>query len=128
LHDILNDMHNKTFSNSNDFATTQDMRNFKIFEASIIESYEIFYDEAGLQEIWKRVCTKAYEAITRFLNETTNGMAQLSEREEAPDPRHRLPIERKYKPDNAYTFDSSESMPLHSFLMILPWLIMTATV
>ena len=103
---ILNDMHYVAFSGDKLTAQTQDMKNFQIFEDRIIEAYEVFYNQADLQEIWKRVCTKACEAIERFVNKTIDGIAQLLHRVLAIDTRKCLPIARKYRPDNDYTYAS----------------------
>jgi len=107
VRDILNDMHNMAFSDKTRTATTEHMKNFMCFEDIIIQTYEMFYDKAQLQDIWQRVCIKAHEAIERFLNTTIDGMHHLSERVLAPDPSNRLPIERKYRPDNDYMYYST---------------------
>jgi len=107
VRNIMNDMHNMAFSDKTRTATTEHVKNFMCFEDIIIQTYEIFYDKAQLQDIWQRVCIKAHEAIERFLNTIIDGIHQLSERLLAPDSLNRLPIQRKYRPDNDYMYYST---------------------
>ena len=46
------------------------IRKYTEFLSVLIERYKDFYDNYDFREIWKRVCTKMYEAVIRYLENT----------------------------------------------------------
>jgi hypothetical protein len=105
---VLHDLHDLAFSDVESTTYDEDLRNFKIFEKSIIRIYKDFYSRDRLQEIWKRVCEKTFWAIERFQRNRPEGMQEFSARTRANDPDHILPPAKKYVADNVYKYASKE--------------------
>jgi len=73
-------------------------------------TYEDFYNQRRLQEIWKRVCDKIFEVVERFLRKSPGRMAHFSARIRANDPNHIVSPADKYVADNAYKYASKEEI------------------